>query len=282
MPLLKAARERHATLAALLAQGALQQGDFVHDARVAARRLGEMARLLEKFMDKSSARAVDASLKSLRRSMGELRDSDVTREHLAKWRMPHAVKEVAETMAAQLEQGRENLAQAAAQQISSASVQGAMVVLARVIEDRGSPEHAAETERRIEAALKSHRNKREKQLRRAFGRAATKQTAESLHAARIAAKKLRYVVELAADETKNERSGAASEGKFLKRMQKLLGDHHDVHVIVEMLQGHLAGHREAPIARLTVDWRKWRQAMEKGQAKRAGEFFVQSYTWMNR
>ncbi len=81
-------------LAGLLGAGVEcgKEGDFVHDVRVAARRLGEVARLLEKFMDKPSARAVDGSLKSLRRSMGELRDSDVTREHLSKWRMPHAVK----------------------------------------------------------------------------------------------------------------------------------------------------------------------------------------------
>src|SRR5438874_576702 len=83
-PLLDAAGERYREVFGLLAKGVEGLGgvEFVHDLRVASRRLGEVARLLGGFMDKPTARAVEASLKGLRRAMGDLRDADVTCEHL--------------------------------------------------------------------------------------------------------------------------------------------------------------------------------------------------------
>ncbi len=87
------------------------------------------------------------------------------------------------------------------------------------------------------------------------------------------------MVELVAEEGVQEK-GAVSEGRFLKRLQKVLGDHHDVHVIVEMLAGHVGEPRVE--GGLATEWRKWEKTMAKGQAKRAGEFFVWSYRWMNR
>src|SRR6185503_8534621 len=74
--LLHVATERHVELNALIARAApgaksdpLADADFVHDVRVASRRLSEVARLLESLLDKPSAKAVSASLRSLRRSM---------------------------------------------------------------------------------------------------------------------------------------------------------------------------------------------------------------------
>ena len=46
-------------------------------------------------MKKPTAKAVAASLRALRRAMGELRDDDVTREHLLKWRMPGPLRQIA-------------------------------------------------------------------------------------------------------------------------------------------------------------------------------------------
>ncbi len=115
--LIHVAAERHRELAELLAKpaGALGDPEYVHDVRVAARRLGEVARLvaIRGLLDKPAAKAVEASLKSLRRSMGELRDADVAEEHLEKWRMPAAVKHIAEGLAENLRMGRVKLAEAA-------------------------------------------------------------------------------------------------------------------------------------------------------------------------
>jgi len=278
------AAARHREVMELLArpaQAALRDADFVHDLRVASRRLGEVARLMgvRDFLDKSTAKAVEASLRALRRSMGDLRDNDVMREHLLKWHMPAPVKHIAGELAGSLEADRPKLAEAAAIQMHSPSVTGAMVVLARVLEDCGKPEAAAETERELRAGVESQMKKREKQLRQAFGKAARKQTAAALHEARIAAKKLRYVMELA-DEAQTMR-GAKQKVKFLKQVQELLGDHHDTHVIVERVQAHLKDRREKPLRGLQPAWKKWHTATGRLQAKRAAEFFARSYVWMN-
>jgi CHAD domain-containing protein len=295
-PLLRAVAERYGTLAGLLARagtggeaggagggggGGLEDADLVHDLRVGSRRVGEVARLLEPFMDKPAAKAVGASLKDLRRAMGDLRDSDVTREHLTHWRMPAAVRAVAKEMAAELEAKRGELVRAAAGVIGSARVQGTMVVLARVIEEQ-SGAAADGAERRLEDLVAEGLKKREKQLRKAFGKAAMQQTPEALHAARVAAKKLRYVSELAAEAKLSIPGDVKKQVKTLKKMQELLGDHHDVHVIVETLEKHLDAAREKPVRGLNAAWKRWRKATEREQARRAAEFFMQSYAWINR
>jgi hypothetical protein len=70
--------------------------------------------------------------------------------------------------------------------------------------------------------------------------------------------------------------------RFLKRLQDLLGAHHDVHVVLEILEKHLHDRRDQPIPQLSRQWPRFRRAMEKGQAQRAADFFVHSYRWMNR
>src|SRR4051812_11728665 len=80
LPLLGTARERYAALTELLKTPAGSGDvDFVHDVRVATRRLGEVARVaasMRGLMDKPSAKAVQSSLKAVRQSMGNLRDAD--------------------------------------------------------------------------------------------------------------------------------------------------------------------------------------------------------------
>lgn len=284
--LLKAAIKRHEEVAALLARGpaALADSDFVHDLRVGSRRLGEVARLLAGFMDKPAAKAVEASLRSLRRSMGDLRDADVTREHLLKWRMPAPVKKIARDVAADLEQKRIALQAAAAAQITSASVTGTMVLLAQRLETLAAPERCADADKKLRGIIRNHLKKRSRQMRRAFGKAARKQTAASLHEARIAVKKLRYVLELA--DAAGTEKGAKKDIRFLKQLQELLGDHHDTHVIVEQLASRLRPSPSAPPQRrrskvLAPAWRKWHRQAEHLQARRASDFFMRTYAWIN-
>jgi CHAD domain-containing protein len=279
--LLSAVRKRHETLAALLARGpaALSDADLVHDLRVASRRLGEAARLLQPFLEKPTAKAVAASLRALRRAMGDLRDDDVTRQHLLKWRMPAPLRQIAAEIAGNLESARPALVSAAQIQMTSASLTGTMVILARVLEDRAVPEMMAQTERQLGTTLQGLIKAREKQLRRSFGQAAKKQTAASLHAARIEVKKLRYLLELAADAAAVR--GAKKKIHFLRRLQELLGDHHDLHVITEQLAGRLKVAREKPIRNLHTTWRKWHRHMNTVQSKRAAVFFARTYAWIN-
>jgi CHAD domain-containing protein len=282
--LLRAAHQRHDDFAALLTRasepaGGLSDADFVHDLRVASRRIGEAARLLRPFTDKPTAKAVDASLRAIRRAMGDLRDSDVTREHLEKWKMPGPLKQVARELSSLHAASRPGLEAAARTQIHSASLTGTMVVLARILEDRGMPEVAAETERHLRGTLEDQIKKREKKMRRSFGTAAKKQTAAALHAARITVKKLRYVLELAADA--GLQRGAKKKIRLLKQLQQLLGDHHDAHVVAEELQRHLKVKRDKPISSLLPAWRKWQRLTNTAQSKRAAIFFARTYAWIN-
>jgi len=279
--LLGAVRKRQETLAALLARGpaGLAEDAMVHDLRVGSRRMGEAARLLKPFVEKPTAKAVAASLRALRRAMGDLRDDDVTREHLVKWRMPGPLRKVAGAIAASVETARPARVAAAQAQMTSASLTGSMVILARVLEERAAPELLAQTERRLEETLQGLIKAREKQMRRAFGQAAKKQTAASLHAARIAVKKTRYVLELAADA--GTMRGAKKKIHFLRRLQELLGDHHDTHVIAGQIAAHLNDRREKPIKNLHAAWRKWQRQANAMQAKRAAVFFARTYAWIN-
>jgi CHAD domain-containing protein len=276
--LVDAIGRRYEALRALLGQGpeSLKDSEVVHDLRVGSRRLGEAARLLEPFMDKPAARAVQASLKALRHAMGELRDDDVARAHLLKWRMPAALRQVAREVAGELEAARPARVQAAEAQMTSASLTGTMVILARVLEERGA---GGATEKRLEAELNALLKKREKQLRRAFGRAAKKQTPRALHAARIAGKKVRYLLELAADATGDH--GVKKKVAFLKGVQKLLGDHHDTQVISEQLAGHVKMPQGKAVKGLAVAWGKWSRETAREQGRRAAEFFARSYEWVN-
>gem|GEM_PF-1403399 len=259
---------------------------FVHDLRVAARRLSEVAAILAGggLMDKPTSRMVDATLKGLRKAAGELRDLDVTCEHLqlgerrGKWAMPAALKTVAKELGGELQGKRSELEKKLRETMTSAGVTGAMVLLARTIEVASAPEQAegGGVERQLRAAVEKRLAKRQKRMRKKYGTAAQKQTDESLHEARIATKQLRYVVELAdAGGIKRQKT----ELKFLKNVQELLGDHHDVHVILSTLATRVAA-KGRTVKGLGVAWRKWQRIKEWEQGKRAAEFFVQSYRWM--
>jgi CHAD domain-containing protein len=286
-PLLHAARRRYQETLELLTAGhcpgqaGLADADFVHDLRVASRRLTEVARLLQSFLDKPTHKAVAASLKGLRRAVGDLRDLDVAREHLLKWRMPAPVKAPARSLADQLARRRPMLEEAGRVHMASASVSGTLVVLARVLEDLEQPGKSAAAEQSLVQSARALDGKRRRQLRRAFGQAAKKQTPEALHAARIAVKKLRYILELQ-QETKR---GLKRRIYELKRFQELLGTHHDVHVILTALADHLK-RNPAPEPRrrrlLRAAWSRWRRRMQRGQAKRTVAFLLRSHSWLNR
>jgi CHAD domain-containing protein len=191
---------------------------------------------------------------------------------------------LAKEVGSSLEAKRGGQAESAIKVLASASVQGALVVLARVIEEQSKPETAPAAEQRVESLVREGLKKREKQMRQAMGKAARKQTPESLHEARVAVKKLRYVSELAelAGMTTPAGGEMKRQVKALKRLQELLGDHHDAHVIVGTLETHLGDVREKPVRGLAAAWRKWRSGMQKQQARRAAMFLMRSYAWMNR
>jgi CHAD domain-containing protein len=86
-------------------------------------------------------------------------------------------------------------------------------------------------------------------LRKTIAEAGSLYVAERLHAVRIAAKKLRYAMEI---ERELKRSRVTARIRQLKNLQELLGRMHDLHVLAEharAVQAQVAGNDR----RLTAD-----------------------------
>ncbi|MEI8196778.1 MAG: CHAD domain-containing protein [Phycisphaerae bacterium] len=275
--------------------------DFVHDLRVLTRRLSEVVGILDGLLQPSVADALAEVLRQTRKSAGDLRDLDVLDEHLEKWRFPPGLKPLRKRLLAEIPERRSALVKPLRLQLGGATFSEALLVLARTLEN--PIQHHATGMEKLAQILRKRLRRRARQMRRAFGRAAVKQTSAALHQARIAAKKYRYTLELAA-ESGLEKGGRTL--KFLKTTQSHLGAMHDADVILETLRQHLTdlplpsisppgtgttptgnfARREQAKAqtarRLQMrDWRRFQKGMAKLQGKRAAEFFGSSYQWMN-
>jgi CHAD domain-containing protein len=282
--LLEIGRTRLAALRALLERHRADSADpdveFVHDVRVLTRRLSEVVGVLDELIDPAVGEAIDETLRQTRRSAGALRDLDVLGEHLARWRFPAGLRPLRKRLLGEMPERRATLVLPLRLQLAGSALGEALLVLARVLEN---PAHAQSAfAERLAGVLKKRLRRRQKQLRQAFGKAALKQTSTALHQARIAAKKYRYALELA------DESGLQAGGrnlKFLKRVQKHLGDMHDTDVILQTLGQHVQEVPDATAAQrrhVASAWRSFGKQMGAVQARRAADFFASSYAWMNQ
>lgn len=273
--------------------------DFVHDLRVLTRRLSEVVGILEGLVQPAVAEALTEVLRQTRKAAGDLRDLDVLAEHLTRWRMGPGLKPLRQRLLAEIPERRSALILPLRRQLSGATLSEALLVLARILENP-APRQAAGTPQ-LNQLLRKRLRRRDRQMRRAFGRAALKQTSTALHQARIAAKKYRYTLELAA-ESDVKKGGRTLQ--FLKKTQSYLGVMHDTDVILATLREHLADlstpapktvttEPEKPNPRLLAQaakarrsqataWRKFQKDMAQLQARRAAQFFASSYQWMNQ
>lgn len=221
----------------------------VHQARVASRRLREAVPVLTEGLQHSKSGKAQRKIRRLTQALGAVRELDVTL---------HLIDELGERPGVP----RPALADVRALVIEDRE-RRRFVMLER-LEDVDSDKLA----RRLEAvrqallhptpghnwraALGLRIAKRARRLDKAIDHAGQIYAAEALHEARIAAKKLRYSLEIA------DESGAAPCGETLrviKRVQDALGRLHDLQV----LQHHVAavgaaprGRRSTPDAGLAV------------------------------
>ncbi|HVS71868.1 MAG TPA: CHAD domain-containing protein [Phycisphaerae bacterium] len=256
-PLARVLEQRHAALLALLERSAPLGAQTVHDIRVSLRRLEEAARLLPDDPGKS---LIKPALRKVRRACGQIRDTDVLADHLRSPLMPPSLQRRAHILAARLKAQRPALAAKLRQRLAAKSFTTALSLLLPAT--LKNADHA-------EKSLARRAKKRRKSLRHALQLAADKHTPGALHAARIAAKKLRYLLELAADTGDKK---ARKEAKALKRLQKIAGQHHDTHVLLTRLHDSKTNTPAPPIT-------KWRQQQEKAQAQRAAAFFADALAW---
>ena len=219
-----AALKRHLPLAV--------DGDVrgVHQARVASRRLREAVPVLTSGIKGTKGKKALGKIRRLTRSLGIVRELDVTLllldEMASSDRYPRlALEEVRGRVIAQREKGRATMLK----RLGTVKLDKLQRRLLTVSEALGVSEPGDWKD-----ALASRLVKRAKALAAAIAGAGRMYAPEQLHAARIAAKKLRYGLELALDAGAKS---AAAPLRTVKRTQETLGRLHDLQVLQRQVAG---------------------------------------------
>jgi CHAD domain-containing protein len=212
-------------------------GRGVHQARIATRRLREAVPVLTTGLKGSKASNARRKIRRLTRALGTVRELDVTLhilDELARTgTLPRTgIEDVRAHVIAERDRRREVMLERL-EHVNADKLDRRLASVADAVE--GSEDDA------WREVLGTRLLKRGRLLNTAIDDAGQMYGPERLHAVRIAAKKLRYALELAAD------SGAASAGphvRTIKRVQDMLGRLHDL----QILQTHVAAVQAAPSA----------------------------------
>jgi CHAD domain-containing protein len=248
-PLVRLLERRTRALRRQLTAAVAGKDAGVHQARVASRRLREALPVLTEGLQHTKAGKAQRKIRRLTQALGTVRELDVTL---------HLIDELGERPGVP----RAALAEVRAQVIEDRERRRAIMLnrLESVDTDKLARRLGAVRQSLLRPAL-SHNWRaalalriatRARRLDKAIDLAGQIYAAEALHEVRIAAKKLRYALEIA------DESGAAPCGESLrviKRVQDALGRLHDLQV----LQHHIAavgaaprGRRSTPDAALAV------------------------------
>jgi CHAD domain-containing protein len=219
----------------------------VHRARVATRRLREALPILAAEPKAGPTGKARRKIRRLTRALGTVRELDVAlamldelarTEHLPRL----AVEEVRTHVLAERDGSREQMRH----RLDRVDGDKLNRRLASVAEHL-----ATSTDQTWRTVLSARLLARATRLSDAIEQAGQLYAPERLHAVRIATKKLRYVLELAAE---TGAAGAAPRVRVLKRAQELLGGLNDLHVLLQ----HVATVQAAP--------RTTRRGLESGLA----------------
>jgi CHAD domain-containing protein len=203
------------------------KGDYqgVHQARVASRRLREAVPVLAAGLKASKAGKARRKIRRLTRALGAVRELDVTLRLLDELARSKDVPRAAvEDVRAHVIAERDRRRGVMFKRLERVDVDKLSRRLASVAE---ALDHARDDGWRD--ALAARLVKRARRLSEAADRAGQMYVPERLHQVRIAAKKLRYGLEIAAD------IGIPSAGprvRTIKRVQDMLGVLHDLQVLV--------------------------------------------------
>lgn len=203
------------------------QPDAVHQARVASRRLREVAPILEPVTP--SARRAGDAVRRVTRALGPVREVDVTTALHAEWTQgtpghPLARAAVARALA------RERVTALAAMRRALPPAQRDKLRLALetlVRTTSGLPVTA------VADVVQARVARRARRVVRALERLGVLYAPERLHAVRIAVKQLRYALEV---RGRLFRVATAGSLRQLRAVQEVLGRAHDLHVLGEHLR----------------------------------------------
>lgn len=221
------------------AMPAAQAGDMrsVHQARVATRRLREALPVLSASVSTRSLSRVRRQVRRMTRALGPVRELDVALGHLDELRAGNVVSSRA---IARVRQAVTLERQKRRREMLAAITPGKVEKLRQRLGSVGSDPAAAETGAALEEVAQQVA-RRARHLAAAIERAGGLYLPDRLHAVRVAAKKLRYALEI---ERELKRSRATARITQLKRVQDLLGEMHDFEILIDRtrsLQADLAG-----------------------------------------
>jgi CHAD domain-containing protein len=237
LPLVRLLDRRSRALKRQLAAAIAGKDAGVHQARVASRRLREALPVLTEGLHQTKAGKARRKIRRLTEALGTVRELDVTL---------HLIDELADRPGIP----RTALAEVRAEVMESREVRRAVMLKRLEAVDTAKLAHRLAAVRRAVAtaspaahgwrgALAVRVARRARRLEKAIEAAGQMYAPEGLHQVRIAAKKLRYAVEIADD------SGAvpcSDVVRTIKRVQETLGRLHDLQV----LQHHIAAVGAAP------------------------------------
>ena len=207
----------------------------VHQARVTTRRLREAVPVLATGLKNTKSGKARRKIRRLTRALGTVRELDVTLgllDELA--RSTHVPRTAVEDVRARVieeRDARRKIMLERLDQIDVEKLDKRLHSVGTALDEAGVEPWRKALATRLVARIRS--------LSAAMDAAGHMYAPEQLHAVRIAAKKLRYGLELAADSGVKE---AAAHVRTIKRAQDMLGKLHDFQV----LQRHVAAVQSAP------------------------------------
>ena len=224
---------RQRLVSLMKAMPAAQAGDqmSVHQARVASRRLREALPLLGVRADADALDRADKRVRRITRALGPVRELDVTLLLLAELQRKkaaplRAITRVREAVTEErLKRRRDMLAEIRPSRINKLRKR-----LVRVATPESPPvaKGSALAEANAQAASRAA------DLKAAIDRAGGIYLADRLHRVRVAAKKLRYALEIQRELTKSRSTAQLTK---LKRQQDLLGRMHDLEILIDRARG---------------------------------------------
>ncbi|MEX2660303.1 MAG: CHAD domain-containing protein [Vicinamibacterales bacterium] len=209
----------------------------VHQARVASRRLREAVPVLASGLKHSKSKKAGRKIRRLTRALGSVRELDVTLHLIDELAASDLSRPALQDVRLHVMEERDRLRETMLADLGEVNIDKLNRRLASVAEAI-----AADRSGGWRQVLASRLLKRARRLTEAIDTAGQLYVPEHLHQVRIAAKKLRYGLELAADAGV---AGAAALVRTVKRTQTTLGRLHDLQV----LQAHVAAVQAAPHAR---------------------------------
>jgi CHAD domain-containing protein len=243
LPLVRLLQRRARALRRHLSAAVAGKDTGVHQARVASRRLREALPVLTEGLQNTKKSKAERKIRRLTQALGTVRELDVTLHLIDELADRPSIPRPALTdVRAQVIEAREKRRAVMLERVGKVNTVKLSRRLREVAGVVGNPTsgHA------WRAALATRIVRRARRLEKAIDQAGQIYNPEPLHDVRIAAKKLRYALEIA------DESGAAPCAiavRAIKRVQDTLGRLHDLQV----LQHHVADVAATPRSRRAPD-----------------------------